>query len=85
MTLEFAQDTFNTDHNKFAAQFTQSQKNVTDYLQHTLALEGKLISETMRIRKKQIIKLTDAIDPHNLDLENKNHQGQDNRQEVPQD
>ena len=33
-------DTFNTGQNKFAAQFTQSRKNVANYLQRTLANEG---------------------------------------------
>jgi hypothetical protein len=37
---EIATDTFNTGQNKFAAQFTQSRKNVANYLQQTLANEG---------------------------------------------
>ncbi len=32
---EIAQDTFNTGHNKFTAQFTQLQKNIANYLQDT--------------------------------------------------
>ena len=50
-------DTFNPGENKFAAQFTQSQKNVTNYLQWTLANKGYLVAETVRTGREQIIKL----------------------------
>ncbi len=36
---EITTDTFNMGKNKFAAQFTQSQKNVANYLQRTSAYE----------------------------------------------
>jgi hypothetical protein len=42
---EIANDTFNTGHNKFAAQFTQSRRNVANYLQQTSAAEGYLVAE----------------------------------------
>jgi hypothetical protein len=41
---EITQDTFNMGQNKFAAQFTQSRKNVANYLQRTLASEGYLVA-----------------------------------------
>jgi hypothetical protein len=44
---EITHNTFNTEQNKFATQFTQLQKNVANYLQHggqdVLILSGKLI------------------------------------------
>ena len=46
---EIATDTFNTGQNKFAAQFTQSRKNVANYLQRTSANEGYLVVETVRL------------------------------------
>jgi hypothetical protein len=44
---EIAQDTFNTGQNKFAGQFTQSRKNVANYLQRMSASEGYLVAETV--------------------------------------
>ena len=58
---EIAEDTFNTGQNKFAAQFTQSRKNVLNYLQRTLAYKGYLVDKTVRTGKKQIIKLLPAV------------------------
>ncbi len=42
---EIANNTFNTGHNKFAVQFTESQKNVANYLQRSSAAEGYLVAE----------------------------------------
>ena len=66
---EIAMDTFNTGQNKFAAQFTQSRKNVANYLQRTSASEGYLVAETVRTGKHQIIELPPAIDPNASDAE----------------
>ena len=66
---EIAEDTFNTGQNKFAAQFTQSRKNVSNYLQRTLAYEGYLVAETVRTGKKQIIELPPAVDESTADAE----------------
>jgi hypothetical protein len=44
---EISQDMFNTGHNKFAAQFSQSRKIVANYLQQTSAAEGYLVPETV--------------------------------------
>ncbi len=59
---EIPNDTFNTGHNKFAVQFTESQKNVANYLQRSLAAEGYLVAETVRTGKKQTIGLPAAVD-----------------------
>ncbi len=64
-------DTFNTGQNKFAAQFTQLQKNVANYLQHTAASEGYLVAETMCTGRKLVINLPSAINPNDLELEDK--------------
>ncbi len=61
---EIATDTFNTGQNKFAAQFTQSQKNVVTDLQRTLAFEGYLVAKTVRTGREQIIVLPLAVDPN---------------------
>jgi hypothetical protein len=59
---EIAQDTFNTRQNRFAAQFTQSRKNVANYLQRTSASEGYLVAKTVRTGKEQTIALPAAVD-----------------------
>jgi hypothetical protein len=59
---KIAPDTFNTGQSKFAMQFTQLQKNVAKYIQHTLAMEGYLVAETIHTRKKQTINLPPPID-----------------------
>ncbi len=63
-------DTFNTGQNKYAAQFTQSQNNVANYLQRTAASVGYLVAETVRTGRKQVIDLPSAIDPNYPELEN---------------
>ncbi len=62
---KIANDTFNTGQNKFAAQFTQSQKNSANFLQQTSATEGYLVAETVRTGRQQMIELPPAIDPNN--------------------
>jgi hypothetical protein len=69
---EIANDTFNTGQNKFAAQFTQSCKNVANYLQHTSTAEGYLVAERVRTGKKQIIELPPAVDPNAPEVDNLN-------------
>jgi hypothetical protein len=59
---EITQDTFNTGQNKFAVQFTQSWKNVANYLQWTLASKGYLVAKTVRTGKEQTIALPSAVD-----------------------
>jgi hypothetical protein len=62
-------DTFNTGQKKISAQFTQSQKNVANYLQHTLAAEGYLVAETVCTSKKQTIDLPPAINESAPDMD----------------
>jgi len=59
---EIANDTFNTGQNQFTAQFTQSRKNVVNYLQRMASDEGYLVAETMRMGKLQTIVLPPPID-----------------------
>jgi hypothetical protein len=66
---EIAEDMFNTGQNKFTAQFTQSRKNMSNYLQRTLAYKGYLVAKTVRTSKKQIIKLPPAVDESAADAE----------------
>jgi hypothetical protein len=68
---KIAHDTFNTGQNKFAAQFTQLQKDVANYLQCTVASEEYLVAETMGTSRKQVIDLPSAIDPNDPELEDK--------------
>ncbi len=51
-----------TGQNKFAAQFTQSRKNIANYLLRTAALEGYLVAENVHTGKKQGIELPVPID-----------------------
>ncbi len=66
---KIATDTFNTGQNKFAAQFTQSRKNVANYLQRTSANKGYLVAETVRTGREEIIKLPPAVDPNATDAD----------------
>ena len=50
---KIATDTFNTGQNKFAAQFSQSRKNVANYLQQTSMNEGYLVAKTVRTGRAQ--------------------------------
>jgi hypothetical protein len=63
MIAEIVNNTFNTGQNKFMAQFTQSQKNVANYLQRT-SDKGYLIAQMVRTSKKHIINLLAAVDPN---------------------
>jgi hypothetical protein len=60
---EIVNDTFNMGQNKFAAQFTQSRKNMVNYLQRT-SDEGYLVAQMVRTGEKQIIELPVAVDPN---------------------
>ena len=62
-------DTFNMGQNKFAAQFTQSCKNVANYLQRTALSEGYLVAKTVRMGSQQIIALLPAVNESAADVE----------------
>jgi hypothetical protein len=66
---ETANKTFNTGQNRFAAQFTQSRKNVANYLQRTASDEGYLVTETVQTGKEQIIVLLPAVNPNAADAD----------------
>ncbi len=61
MISEIANNTFNMGQNKFATQFTQSQKNVTNYLQR-MCDKGYLVAQTVQTREAQPIKLPAPVD-----------------------
>jgi len=52
---KIANDTFNTGQNRFTAQFTQSRKNVVNYLQRMASDEGNLVAETVRTGKLLLV------------------------------
>ncbi len=67
---EIAQDMFNTDHNKFAAQFMRLQKNLANYLQRTLVAKGYLVAQSVQTGKQQMINLPLPVDPNAPDKAN---------------
>jgi hypothetical protein len=69
---EIANDTFNTSHNKFVAQFMELLKNIANYLQLSLAAAGYLVAEMVRTGKKQTIGLPTAVDENTPDKDNLN-------------
>ncbi len=60
---EIVHNRFNTGQNKFSAQFSQSQKNVANYLQCTAASEGYLVAETVRKTSNQSAKCHQSKHP----------------------
>jgi hypothetical protein len=67
---KIANKTFNTGKNRFAVQFTQSRKNVANYLQRKVADEGYLVAETVRTGKQQIIMLPPLVNASAVDANN---------------
>jgi hypothetical protein len=67
---EIANDKFNTGHNKFADQFTQSRRNVANYLQQMSAAEGYLVAKTVQTGKEQMIALPAPVNANDPDKEN---------------
>ena len=68
---KIAQDTFNTGHNKFATQFSQSRKYVANYLQRSSPTEGYLVADTVHTGRKQVIELPATVEenaPNAADL-----------------
>ena len=49
---KIASDTFITGQNRFATQFTQSRKNMVNYLQQMATDKGYLVAETVRMGEK---------------------------------
>ena len=55
--------------NRFAAQFSQSRKNLANYLQRTMTDEGYLVAKTVRTGKQQIIALLSLVNMSAVDAE----------------
>ena len=67
--IEIASDTFNTGQIKFAAQFTQSRKNIATYIQRSVGKEAYLVAQTIRTRVLQNIDLPPPIPANDLDAD----------------
>ena len=59
--VEIASDTFNTGQRKFAAQFTQSIKNIASYVQRSVGKEAYLVAQTIRTVVLQTIDLPPPV------------------------
>ena len=69
--VEITSDTFNTGQRKFAAQFTQSRKNIASYVQHSVGKEAYLVAQTISTGVLQTIDLPPPVpanDPEADDL-----------------
>ena len=69
--VEIASGTFNTGQSKFAAQFTQSRKNIASYTQRSVGKEAYLVAQTIRTGVLQTLDLPPPIpanDPEADDL-----------------
>ena len=69
--VEITSDTFNTGQSNFAAQFTQSRKNIASYVQHSVGKEAYVVAQTIRTGVLQTIFLTPHVpanDPEADDL-----------------
>jgi hypothetical protein len=60
-------DTFNTGQSRFAAQFTQSRKNIGNFLQPMASDKGYLVAKTVQMGKEQTIALPAPIDQNAVD------------------
>ena len=68
-TVDITSDTFNTGQIKFAAQFTQSRKNIATYIQRSVGKESYLVAQTIRTRVLQNIDLPPPIPANDLDAD----------------
>ena len=69
--VEITSDTFNTGQIKFAAQFTQSRKDIASYFQRSVGNEAYLVAQTIRTGVLQKIDLPPPVpenDPEADDL-----------------
>ncbi len=64
---EIAEHTFNTGHNKDAAQFTRSREEIAIYVQRTSMDEGYLVTETFYMGNEQMIMLPPPVDQNAAD------------------
>ena len=59
--VEVASDTFNMGQSKFAAQFTQSRKYISSYIQRSFGKEAYLVAQTIRTVVLQTINLPPPV------------------------
>ena len=59
--VEIASNTFNTGQSKFTAQFTQSRKNISSYIQRSVGKEAYLVAQTIRTGVLQMIDLPPPV------------------------
>ena len=59
--VEITSDTFNMGQRKFAAQFTQSRKNIASYVQHSVGKEAYMVAQTIRTGVLQTINLPPPV------------------------
>ena len=67
--MEIASDTFNMGQRKFAAQFTQSRKNIAGYTQISVGKESYLVAQTIRTGVIQTINLPPPFPVNNPDAD----------------
>ena len=59
--VEITSNTFNTGQSKFAAQFTQSSKNISSYVQRSLGKEAYLVAQKIRTGFLQTIDIPPPV------------------------
>ena len=62
-------DTFNTSQIKFAAQFTQSRKNIASYVQRSVGKEAYLVAQTIRTGVPQTIDIPPPVPANDLEAD----------------
>ena len=67
--VEIASDTFNTGQRKFAAQFTQSRKNIASYIHHSIGKEAYLVAQRIRTGFLQKINLPPPVPANDPDAD----------------
>ena len=67
--VDIASDTFNTGQSKCAAQFTQSQKNISSCIQRSVGKEAYLVAQTIRTGVLQTIDLPSPIPVKDPDVD----------------
>ena len=68
--VEIASNTFNTVQSKFAAQFTQSRKEISSYIQRSVGKEAYLVAQTIRMGVLQTIDLPPPVPANDPDADN---------------
>ena len=67
--VEIASNTINTGQRKFAAQFTQSRKNITSYIQRSVGKEAYLVAQTISMEVLQTIDTPPPIPANDPDVD----------------